>query len=170
MSDETTDNSASAAIARAATGAEAAGGYLGDPEVIADLARQYLGEVAVSIDDYMRDKVTQDQSVQHLADECTAFTAILCGQNEAYTPVGEWNGAGLARSLVASSGVDLSSRDQTDPADVIGTYLATIAGVFMQAIEAHTNGDMTDQAFQAFTNATLQNMRADLMGTPSNAT
>jgi hypothetical protein len=93
--------------------------YLGDPEVIESLVRalvagagQRFGEVADGEFDQTDAVATDRAGVLDLA-------AILCGQNDAYETVGDWNPNGLAAAVRENLADSIEASAATDAVDAV---------------------------------------------------
>ncbi|ANB73767.1 hypothetical protein AYM40_16430 [Paraburkholderia phytofirmans OLGA172] len=118
--------------------------YLGDPRVVSELVRAFIGTIAASVGQSSAGKISRDDSIKAIDTALYALADTLAGKNDTYETVGEWNPGGLAayiREILANS---INATDAEDDLNAIQQACAVLCRDVYQALAQLNKGESED--------------------------
>jgi hypothetical protein len=133
--------------------------YLGDPEVIGALVRQVVSQTAQRIGQVADGQLEQNVAADANRDDVLALAAVLCGENDAFETVGDWNPHGLAIAVRQNLAPSLDAEAAADDTDAVQQACAVlmlevyeVIGTLMQDGNQEAATDALEGVIGDFTN------------------
>lgn len=137
--------------------------YLGDPQAVERLIRQFASQVLERYDEVGHGVLTPSDASAADAAACQHMAAIFLGAEEGYAPVREWTGAPLAQHLR-----DRMQRDLVAEEDDRSVVAQAFAVLVHRLYDVLRQSDAPQDAVLADVEASVRSLAMALVGVVGN--